>query len=164
MKAQLSIVLLLATSSPAFGQKPKTAATRPHTVSFAPVKAQQKPKASIDKAKAIKLKVDGVVAGVNREKFVGMAVGVITGEDRYQFYYGEAVKDTTTAPAHDTLFAIGSVSKTVTATLLALYNHRGLVRIPSAPHMRVSEGTPAVGMSGPPTLRRTQTRQFSNSH
>ena len=163
MKAQLSIVLLLAVSCPAFAQKPqKTEVTGTHAASFAQVSPGTTPQTSIDKAKALKSKVDGVVGDyLNRPnvkgKFVGMAVGVITGNDRHQFYYGETVKGNTKAPAHDTLFAIGSVSKTFTATLLALYNHRGLVSIPRAPRIAVSDGTPPVVKSGVPPVLSTQT-------
>jgi CubicO group peptidase (beta-lactamase class C family) len=128
------------------------------------VSAGTTPQTSIDKAKALKSTVDGAVGDyLNRPKvkgkFVGMVVGVITGNDRHQYYYGETVKGNTKAPVHDTLFAIGSVSKTFTATLLALYNHRGLVRIPRPPLIGgLSDGTQQAGTSGPSHPVSTQTK------
>jgi beta-lactamase class C len=47
----------------------------------------------------------------------GVAVAVTVGGQRYFFSYGVAAKDTNTPVTEDTLFEIGSVSKTITATL-----------------------------------------------
>jgi beta-lactamase class C len=47
----------------------------------------------------------------------GVAVAVTVDGRRYFFSYGVAAKDTNTPVTEDTLFEIGSVSKTVTATL-----------------------------------------------
>ena len=65
---------------------------------------------------------------------VGAVVGVVNGSNREIFYYG-AVNTSPTAPkpTSTTLFGIGSITKTMTATLLALYDKRGLVHIPGSP-------------------------------
>jgi beta-lactamase class C len=47
----------------------------------------------------------------------GVAVAVTVDGQRYFFSYGVAAKDTNTPVTEDTLFEIGSVSKTITATL-----------------------------------------------
>src|SRR5688500_2962924 len=47
----------------------------------------------------------------------GVAVAVTVDGRRYFFSYGVAAKDTNTPVSEDTLFEIGSVSKTITATL-----------------------------------------------
>jgi len=165
MKAQLSIVLLLAMSWPAYLQQPQEdAGTQTGKVAIAQSKPEVKPEVS--KSKKDPLPFNSVNARVNsaiapfkqRPEFVGIAVGVITGKDRYQFYYGKKVKGKDAPPDHNTLFAIGSVSKTFTATLLALYNRRGLVRIPAAPHIRAIDGPQEVKISGTPALESTQSR------
>lgn len=47
----------------------------------------------------------------------GMAVGIVTGDQHYVFNYGLASTETRTPVTGDTLFELGSVSKTLTATL-----------------------------------------------
>ncbi|WP_445147362.1 class C beta-lactamase [Dyella sp. Tek66A03] len=48
---------------------------------------------------------------------LGMAVGIIDGEKHYVFNYGLASTETGKPVTRDTLFEVGSVSKTLTATL-----------------------------------------------
>lgn len=47
----------------------------------------------------------------------GMAVGIVAGDQHYVFNYGLASTETRTPVTGDTLFELGSVSKTLTATL-----------------------------------------------
>ncbi len=49
----------------------------------------------------------------------GMAVGIIDGDKHYVFNYGLASTETRTPVTRDTLFELGSISKTFTATLAA---------------------------------------------
>jgi len=80
---------------------------------------------------------------IPKESRVGTVVGVVSGDDRTIFYYGKVNRSPgAPKPTGTTLFAIGSITKTMTATLLALYDKRGLVHIPP--------GNPRVG--GPATL------------
>jgi CubicO group peptidase (beta-lactamase class C family) len=62
---------------------------------------------------------------------LGQVVGLVVGvHDRGQeqiFAYGEVVKGSGTLPTASTVFEIGSVTKTFTATLFALFMQRGLV-------------------------------------
>ncbi|HEU0031873.1 MAG TPA: serine hydrolase domain-containing protein [Kofleriaceae bacterium] len=62
-------------------------------------------------------------------RFVGMSVIVIKDGIRHRYHYGEAVLGSGIAPDGNTLYAIGSVTKTFTATLLALYDHRNIVKL-----------------------------------
>jgi CubicO group peptidase (beta-lactamase class C family) len=62
-----------------------------------------------------------------RRRYAGVSVVVIRNGSRYQFHYGEAVLGSGVKPNANTLYAIGSVTKTFTATLLALADRRGLV-------------------------------------
>jgi beta-lactamase class C len=47
----------------------------------------------------------------------GMAVGIIDGDEHYLFNYGLTSAETGEPVTRDTLFELGSVSKTLTATL-----------------------------------------------
>jgi serine-type D-Ala-D-Ala carboxypeptidase/endopeptidase len=88
--------------------------------------------------------VDEVLAGAmaDRDVFVGTAVGVVYGGESYVIYRGVAERGCDpllgACPERasrarpitgDTLFGIGSVTKTFTATMLALMAERGLVRV-----------------------------------
>ena len=59
----------------------------------------------------------------------GMAVGITLHGDRHCFYYGLAAKDSGRKVTGDTLFEIGSVSKTFTATLAAWAQERGALAL-----------------------------------
>lgn len=65
--------------------------------------------------------LDAVVPGLmKREGIPGMAVGVVVGGQSYVFDYGVASRATGTPVNGSTLFELGSISKTFTATLAAL--------------------------------------------
>jgi beta-lactamase class C len=55
----------------------------------------------------------------------GIAVGIVVGSDAYEFDYGIASRETGAAVTPATLFELGSVSKTLTATLAAYAQANG---------------------------------------
>jgi D-alanyl-D-alanine-carboxypeptidase/D-alanyl-D-alanine-endopeptidase len=57
----------------------------------------------------------------------GLIVGVMQGSDRMIRGYGESVEGSGVRPTKDTIWEIGSITKTFTAMLLALYVQRGVV-------------------------------------
>lgn len=59
------------------------------------------------------------------EYFVGLSVGVLTSEGRYTYHYGVTLADGP-VPDDDTLYEIGSITKTMTGLLLADGVTRGL--------------------------------------
>lgn len=59
----------------------------------------------------------------------GMAVAITLRGERHCFYYGLAAKDSGQKITEDTLFEIGSVSKTFTATLAAWAQERGALSL-----------------------------------
>ncbi len=62
---------------------------------------------------------DYLSRSVHNGQFVGVIVGLIDGKDTTTKAFGVASKETGRAPDADTVFEIGSISKTFTATLLA---------------------------------------------
>ena len=63
----------------------------------------------------------------------GIAVAVTVGGQHYVFSYGVASKEKKTAVTQDTLFEIGSVSKTFTATLAAYAEDTGALSLADTP-------------------------------
>jgi len=63
----------------------------------------------------------------------GIAVAVTAGGRQYFFNYGVAAKDTNKPVTKDTLFEIGSVSKTFTATLIAYAQTLGKISLDDHP-------------------------------
>lgn len=64
-----------------------------------------------------------------KEHIPGMAVGIIANGTPYVFNYGVASKETKEAVGPHTLFEIGSISKTFTATLTSYAQRRGYLRL-----------------------------------
>lgn len=62
-----------------------------------------------------------------KRRYAGISIAVIKNDARYHFHYGEAVRGSGQKPTSNTLYAIGSLTKTFTATMLALYDRRGTV-------------------------------------
>ncbi len=74
----------------------------------------------------LKTRVDQIVKSLMEENGIpGMAVGIVTPSGRYVFNYGVASKALQTPVSDQTLFEIGSVSKTFTATLASYAQVRG---------------------------------------
>jgi beta-lactamase class C len=59
----------------------------------------------------------------------GMAVGIIDGDEHYVFNYGLASAETGKPVTRDTLFELGSVSKTLTATLASYAQVKGYLSL-----------------------------------
>jgi beta-lactamase class C len=74
--------------------------------------------------------VDGAVLPAMRKYDVpGMAVGIVAGGRGYVFDYGVASLETRKPVTRDTLFELGSVSKTFTATLASYAQVSGLLNL-----------------------------------
>ena len=75
---------------------------------------------------SVRATVDEVVPTLmQREGIPGMAVAVVVGSQSYLLNYGVASRDTRVPVTEDTLFEIGSVSKTFTATLASCAQEDG---------------------------------------
>lgn len=74
----------------------------------------------------IKQTVDNAIQPVmEKYRVPGMAVGIVAGDTSYVFNYGVASTETGKAVSRDTLFELGSVSKTFTATLASYAQANG---------------------------------------
>lgn len=58
---------------------------------------------------------------IQKASTVGLCIGIIKDGKMSTYSYGETVRDNKTLPDENTLFEIGSITKTFTATLLAYY-------------------------------------------
>src|ERR687898_1624843 len=97
---------------------------------------------------------------LNRHPAVGLAVGVVGG-GRLEFFHGHGVADiaANTPVTQDTVFRIGSITKTFTAiAVLQLWEH-GLVDLdtPANDYLRAYRLIPAKAAHRPATLRQLLT-------
>ncbi len=75
-------------------------------------------------------KVDSVLqAYITQVNTVGAVIGVLSGGKTYTYCYGEVKKGEAVLPDENTLYEIGSVSKTFTATLLAEFVEEGKLKL-----------------------------------
>lgn len=82
---------------------------------------------------ALAAAVEAAIAPVMTEhKIPGMAVAVTAGGKAYYFNYGVASLDSAQPVSENTLFELGSVSKTFTATLLAYAQQQGRLQLTDA--------------------------------
>ncbi|MFV3329082.1 class C beta-lactamase [Pseudomonas sp. NY15372] len=93
-------------------------------------------------AASLQAQVDGIIAPLMREHDIaGMAVAVIADGKEHYFTYGVASKADGQPVTRQTLFEVGSLSKTYTATLVAQANAEGKIDL-DAPAKRYQ---PALG-------------------
>jgi beta-lactamase class C len=86
--------------------------------------------AADDQEDRIKAAVDHAMAPVIAHNGIrGMAVGIVDGDEHYVFNYGVASTETGKPVTNETLFELGSVSKTLTATLASYAQVRGYLSL-----------------------------------
>ena len=86
--------------------------------------------AADDQEDRIKTAVDHAMAPVIAHNGIrGMAVGIVDGDEHYVFNYGVASTETGKPVTNETLFELGSVSKTLTATLASYAQVRGYLSL-----------------------------------
>ena len=66
---------------------------------------------------------------ISAEANAGVAIGILRNHTIHTYGYGETTKGTGNIPDLNTIFEIGSVSKTFTATLLAYFVNEGKVKL-----------------------------------
>lgn len=108
----------------------------------------------------LKTPLDGMVDSMIRSSFekgqaVGLVVGVIKNRKASVYSYGETAQGNGKLPDENTVFEIGSISKTFTGTLLALQVNRGKMKLddpigkylPDSVPTPVFDGTPVTMVS-----------------
>lgn len=79
---------------------------------------------------ALDKKVDSLVSPfMKKGNTVGLALGMLQNGNTYVYGYGETAKDNQLLPDGNTLFEIGSITKTFTATLLAWFVQQGKIQL-----------------------------------
>ncbi|HZD70709.1 MAG TPA: serine hydrolase [Actinomycetes bacterium] len=101
----------------------------------------------------LKSRIDGIL---NRHPAVGLAVGVVR-DGRLGFFYGHGIADiaSNTPITADTVFRIGSVTKTFTAIAVMQLREQGLIDLdaPANDYLRAYELIPAQAGFRPATVR-----------
>lgn len=99
--------------------------------------------------KAIREKADEYAGGVvAKGKRASMVVGVMIGEKRWILGYGETSLGSNTPPNGDTLYEIGSVTKTFTSTALALMVKNGRMKLNDPVSKYLPKGTRVPSYKG----------------
>jgi beta-lactamase class C len=104
-----------------------------------------RPSFATGKHSRIATAVDGVIRSLMASHDVpGMAVGVTVNGKRHTFHYGVSSRESGSRVSPDTLFEIGSLSKTFTATLATYVQALGKLSLNDSPGatMRDLRGTP----------------------
>src|SRR4029453_12191723 len=85
---------------------------------------------SPSRAKSVQDAVEAATAGARADsRFVGLAVGVIDGDNAASFYYGKANIGKQTPRSAQSIMRIGSNTKPFTATMLANLARLGIVKV-----------------------------------
>jgi len=89
-----------------------------------------------------------VGALIDSNKIVGASVAIVRGDQVQKFFYGETAAGNGTPPNADTIFEIGSVTKTFTGALLALLVADGVVSLDTPIQDLLPEGVRAPSYQG----------------
>ena len=103
-----------------------------------------------DQRERVKSVVDMMVQPVMKQYGIaGMAVGVIVAGRPYEFDYGVASIKTGKPVTHDTLFELGSLSKTLTVTLTSYAQESGQLKLSdtTSQYLPALQGTPFGDLS-----------------
>ena len=89
---------------------------------------------------------------IDQRHIVGAAAGVLRGEQINHFAFGQVRWDSGVKPDADTLFEIGSITKTFTGVLMGLAEEQGLVQDNTPAQDLLPEGVTLPTFNGEPIL------------
>ncbi|HVX48760.1 MAG TPA: serine hydrolase domain-containing protein [Chitinophagaceae bacterium] len=81
---------------------------------------------------------------------VGVSIAVFKDGKTYYYGYGETAKENGKVPSQNTIFEIGSISKTFTATLLADAVNKGKIKLDDPVNKYLPDSIPAIVYEGVP--------------
>lgn len=87
---------------------------------------------------------------ISKKKTVGLCMAVIKGDSVFTYSYGETAKGNRQLPTTETLFEIGSISKTFTSTLLAYAITRQKMKPGDPVSQYLPDSIPALNYKGQP--------------
>ncbi len=106
--------------------------------------------------------VDKIVQSyIKKQNTVGLSIGLIKGDSLFTYAYGETARNNGQIPDSNTLFEIGSVTKTFTATLLADAVKRGLVKLDDPVNRYLPDSIPLLQKDGIPVTLKTLSNHTS---
>ena len=153
--ATLSIILGLdsADKLDAFAFQPYKAEVAKKT---GPVISNNHLSTALDKA------VDSVAMAYMRQSpTVGLSIGILRDGKTWFYGYGETVKGNGTSPAPTTLFEIGSITKTFTATMLAIAIGEGKLKLDDSVNKYLPDSIPLLQNNGKVATIRTLSNHTS---
>ncbi|GAB3269309.1 hypothetical protein GCM10027347_39370 [Larkinella harenae] len=106
--------------------------------------------------------VDAVAQGyIKKSNTVGLSIGVWRNDSLFTYNYGETAKGNGQLPDANTLFEIGSISKTFTAALLADAVQSGRVKLNDPVNKYLPDSIPALQKDGIPVTLKTLSNHTS---
>ncbi|RAK02102.1 CubicO group peptidase (beta-lactamase class C family) [Larkinella arboricola] len=132
-----------------------------HTFLFKPYEADVADKTSaVPTSNLLKTNFDQQVdavarAYIKKANTVGLSIGILRNDSLFTYNYGETAKGNGQLPDANTLFEIGSISKTFTATLLADAVQRGLVKLDDPVNKYLPDSIPKLQKDGIPVTLKT---------
>ncbi|WP_460673492.1 serine hydrolase domain-containing protein [Larkinella ripae] len=92
---------------------------------------------------------------IKKANTVGLSIGILRNDSLFTYHYGETARGSGQLPDAHSLFEIGSISKTFTATLLADAIQRGLVKLDDPVNRYLPDSIPALQKDGIPVTLKT---------
>lgn len=92
---------------------------------------------------------------------VGVSIAVLKGGKVYYYGYGETAKGSRQVPSQNTIFEIGSISKTFTATLLADAVNKGKISLDDPLNKYLPDSIPPIEYEGVPVTIRSMINHSS---
>ncbi len=125
------------------------------TFLFRPHQAEVPKAAVLPVANPMRTALDKEVDRLARQYFAsqngaGMSIGIVRNDSVFVYHYGETAKGNNQLPDAATIYEIGSVSKTFTATMLADAVRRGLVKLTDPVSRYLPDSIPALQKDGKP--------------